>query len=260
MRTPPSTSRPAASARPVAGATPIPVKTASALISVPSASRDAGSRVRADQYLGHLGAGPEVDVVLTVQVQEHLGHLWAQHAQERKLRRFDDRHRDPGGPGRGGHLQPDPAGPDDGDPRYGRQSLAQPLAVIHRPQGEDPVGVRSRHRQPDRHRSGGQQQLVVADRFPAGQHKLAQVPVDGRDRSAEPQVNGVVDVPAVVVDEDRLPFLGALEVALGQLRPLVRVVRLRTDEDDLPAEVLVPERFRRPGSAQRGANDHEGGS
>jgi hypothetical protein len=49
--------------------------------------------------------------VVAVQVGEDLGHLPAEHSQQRQFARLEDRHLDAGGPGRGGGFQADPPAP-----------------------------------------------------------------------------------------------------------------------------------------------------
>ena len=51
--------------------------------------------------------------------REDLRHLPAEHPQQRQLGRLQDRHLDPGRPGRRGGLQADPARADHHNPRRG---------------------------------------------------------------------------------------------------------------------------------------------
>ena len=69
----------------------------------------------------------------------------------------------------------------------------------------------------------------------------------------------MLGVPVLRMDEDRLPLGPALEVVLGQRRPLVGSVRLVADQGDPPVVALLAQRLGRQGSGEAGADDDEGG-
>jgi hypothetical protein len=221
---------------------------------------DPGGRVRADQDPVHLGAEPQVHAVLTVQLGEDRCHLGAEHGQQRLVFHADHGGGDAGVAGGRGHLEPDPARAHDDHPGRRGQGLAQPVAVVHRAQVLHAVGPGPGHRQQGGRGAGGQQQLVVAEALAGAQRDLAQFPVDGGHAGAEPQVDVVLGVPAVLVHEDRIPFLAAQQVALGQRRALIGVVRFVADEHDLPLETLRAQRFRGSNPSERRPGDHERGS
>jgi hypothetical protein len=67
----------------------------------------------------------------------------------------------------------------------------------------------------------------------------------------------VTGVPVAAVDEDRVAFVLAQQVALGQRGTLVRAFRLVAEEHDLVVEPLGAERLGRFGACQPAAYDHE---
>jgi hypothetical protein len=140
--------------------------------------------------------------VLAVQACEDLGHLPAEHPQQRQLGRLQHRHLRAGSPGRGGGLQPDPARADHRDPGRGLEGRPDLVAVGHPAQVQHAPGVGTRHGQAPRRGAGGQQQLGVADPAAIGQ----------RDKPPqEPRLGdgglGVVGEPGI--DLDRHPAVDA---------------------------------------------------
>ena len=80
------------------------------------------------------GAHAQVDAVGAVQVGEDLGHLAAEHPQQRQLGHLHDGDLGAGGAGRGGRLEPDPAGADHRHAFRALERLPDPVAVAHRAQ------------------------------------------------------------------------------------------------------------------------------
>ena len=90
-------------------------------------------------------------------------------------------------------IQPAPTIDDARRPRVNRSRRVSESAVGA--QGEQAVEVAARHVEPARRRSGGEQQLVVADVVAAGDHQLGG-PVDPGDRGAATGDRSLVGVEA----------------------------------------------------------------
>src|SRR5205814_7856375 len=102
-------------------------------------------------------------------------------------------------PGRRGHLQPDPAGPDDGDRAAVPGRLAevgqQRVRLVDRAEITHTRQVSPGHFQPSYSRAGRQQQLVVVQRGDAVECDRVGGRVEVGDPGAEAQVDVVLPVP-----------------------------------------------------------------
>ena len=227
----------------------------------PPASRRRARRTTAPEPVfsmaGDLDARAQVDAVLGVQVGEDLGHLGAEHPQQRQVERLEDRD---GGArlARGGRgLEADPAAADDHHPGAVGERLLEPLAVLDGAEvGDRGAGVVGDPQVP-RRRPGRQQQLGVGLLPVAGADDV-RGGVDRGDLLAEPQVDVVLVVPVGVVHERRLEVVVAQEVALGQRRSLVGQVVLVAVHHDGPLEPRGPQLLDGLGRGQPGSHDDEG--
>lgn len=175
-------------------------------------------------------AGPEVeaDAVLGVQVGEDLTDLGAEDRVQRGRLGLDDGDLGAVLAGRRGDLQADPARARDHDvavvPAEGGEDALEALRVGEAAQvvhaGE--LGARDVHAA--RLRAGDQEQLVVVDDRAVAQPDVLHGRVDRDDGLAEVQLDVVLCVPGRFVDEDAVPFLLALEIALGQGWAFVRMI------------------------------------
>jgi hypothetical protein len=109
---------------------------------------------------------------------------------------------------------PDPAPADHDDPTPALERLADALRVGQGAQVEDAVEIGARQRQPAWLRPGRDEQLVVALVAAVAQHDLVGRPVDRRHPGAEPQVDAVLGVPALVVHVGLVAARGALHELL----------------------------------------------
>ena len=195
--------------------------------------------------------------MLAVQGGEHRGHLRAEDARPAAARR----HLEDGDLGarvarRGGDLETDPAAADDHDARAVARTVAQAVGVVEGAQGERRVGARDG--EAARARPGGEQQLVVAERVPSASVDLVRARVDRDDRGMpRAQVDVVLGVPVVGMHERLVEFGLALQVVLGQRRPLVGQVGLGAEERDAAGEALVAQRLDGLGAGQAGSDDDE---
>lgn len=94
----------------------------------------AGGAAPGDGDLPDLHPAAQVDAVIAVQSGEHLAHLRSERGPQRHRFGFQHSHFQPGGPRRGGHLQPDPTGPDDRQPLRAVEHLQQSVGVLDGPQ------------------------------------------------------------------------------------------------------------------------------
>ena len=197
--------------------------------------------------LGYLDAEAQVDAVLAVQGGEDPAHLRAEYVQQRQLGRLQDRHLDPGRPSRRGDLQADPARADHRIRVAACEGRPDPVAVGHPAQ----VAARRRRRRPA---AAG---AAAPTRWPAAvcrSRSGCRRPAPPRGRSGRSPVTGVPSRSSTPwsayqprVDVDRLAFGLALQVVLGQRRPLVRPdVFLVAAQHDPAAEPLLAQRLRRP--------------
>jgi hypothetical protein len=91
----------------------------------------------------------------------------------------------------------------------------------------------------------------------AGQRHLAAAPVDPGDRRAGQQLDAVGVVPVRRVHEDGVALGLALQVALGQRRPLVGPDVLLGGEHDPAVETLPAQRFGGLGAGPAAAGDDD---
>ena len=160
VSTPLSTARPARSARPVAGLDADPHDEQVALDDRAVAQRQAYAAIRRRRDVLDLGVEPEVHAVRAMQVGEDLRDPGTDHPEQRQRGRLDHGHRAAGRRGGGGHLEPDPAGPDDDDPAALDQRGAQGTAVVEGAQVGDRRAAVVRGVEPARGGAGGDQEPV----------------------------------------------------------------------------------------------------
>ena len=210
----------------------------------------------AGRNVGRRLAEAEHHAVLAVQRRELLAQLGAERAVERGRLRLDDGDGASGLPRGGGGLEADPAGPDDHDLHLRLERGPEGVGLLQGPQVEHVAQVGPGDGELPGRGAGGDRELVVGE--PAAvEGDRAGGAVDRGNRSAQPQVDVVLGVPGAGVDEDRVAFVLAQQVALGQRGALVRALRLVAEEHDLAVEPLVAERLGRLRARQPAAHDHE---
>jgi len=92
----------------------------------------------------------------------------------------------------------------------------------------------------------------------AGQRHLAAPAVDPGDRRAGQQLDSMGVVPVRWVHEDRVAAGLALQVLLGQRRPLIRPDLLLGGQHDPAVETLLAQCLRGLSAGQAAAGDDEG--
>src|ERR1019366_291914 len=98
----------------------------------------------------------------------------------------------------------------------------------HRAQVQHVAGVGTGKTEPAGRGAGGEQELVIGHRLGArgtGRGHGGGGAGDGGDGDAWAQVHAVLGVPVGGVDVDRVSFVAAEQVSLGQRRALVRAFR-----------------------------------
>ena len=179
--------------------------------------------------------------VRAVQVGEDLGHLVAEHPAQRRAVHLHDGHLGAVAARRGRGLQADPAGADDHDASGVAESGQERVGVRKGSQITDAVQVRARCVEAARPGSGGQQQLVVAQRIVPFERDGVPGGIQPRRPHAEHQFHVVRGVPVRVVYVRLVPRVGAHQVPLGQWRPFVGPLGLLADQHDPAVEPGGPQ-------------------
>ena len=157
--------------------------------------------------------------------------------------------------GAGRQLEPDEAAADDDDVTAAGQPGSDLLGVGHRSQDERLVAAGDGQR--PRPRAGGQQEPVEGQRAAVGQRDGAAMAVDGG--GGDPGQHVDVELGQAAVGEQRGRSRGLLGRDRGfrQRRSFVRRVRLVAHERDRAVVSGLPERLRRPTSADARADDDD---
>ena len=213
--------------------------------------------VAVDRELADAHAEAEVDAVRDVQIPEQGGHFVAEHPSQGQPVDLDHGHRAAVLAGGGRHLQADPARADDHHTCGVLEGVEQCLGVLGATQVVHALGVDAGHVERAHPGTGGQQQLVVAQRLATVEGHGVGRRVDRGDAAAEDQVDVLLRVPARVVHVRLVQGLAAQEEVFGERRPFVRPVLLLTDEHDPAGETLGAQRFSRLRPRQRRSDDHE---
>ena len=136
--------------------------------------------------------------------------------------------------------------------------FAQGVRVIDAAEVEHAVQIGSGYREPARLGAGGEQQAVVAQPLAVVELELAACGVEGGGGMAEPQLDLLLGVEALLVDVQLLAPRLAAQVVLRQRRSLVGPLVLDADEHHPPLEALLAERRGGLGAGEAGADDHVG--
>ena len=191
-----------------------------------------------------------------VQVSELAAEFRSEHAVEGTWLRFKDRDRRARGTRGCGRFQADPPGADDHDAGFRGERGTQGLGLRQGPQVKNVAQACAWYVDAARRRTGREHQLVVAYSAAAERHQV-RGRVDHRDGDPGAQVDVVLGVPAGRMDEGRLSFFLAEEVALGERRSFVRAIRFAAEEHHLPVKAFRPERLCRLSASQPASHDHE---
>jgi hypothetical protein len=112
------------------------------------------------------------------------------------------------------------------------------------------------HPEPPVTRSGGYEDLLVADRLAGVQHDRVRGRIDARNARAA-NVYAVVGVPAGRPDVPAFEILFRPEEGLGQRRPAKRDTRFPADDHDRPGETFLPQGGGRVAPREAAADDHD---
>ena len=138
--------------------------------------------------------GEYVDPLGSMQRAEPAAQPGTEHALQGMRRRLDHCHRGAQRASARGHLLPDEAGADDGEPRAVGEHAAQRDRIVEGPQLRHVV-VAGQDREGARPTAGRDQQLRVAQRGAGGQRQSARRGRERRGAGAEQQVDGILLVP-----------------------------------------------------------------
>jgi len=179
--------------------------------------------------------GAQFGAAARVPRRHPVGHLRGQRSRERSVRGLHHGHRTARLARGGGELGADPARAHHHDVVLPGEDRPKPLGVVQRAQ-QVHTGNTFRAWQPDRLRSRRKDQDVVRD----GALGSVQLVVAGAytERLAA-QLE--IDVQGLEVDLEGGSLGLAEQHRLGQRRPVVRLVRLRTDQRHAPGETLFPQ-------------------
>ena len=158
---------------------------------------------------------------------------------------------------RGRDLEPDEARADHDRAARRLGALDDRPAIGERAQRVDMRLVGARDRQADRLGAGREQQPVVGDRAPVGEHDLARTRIDAGDVRLEPQIDAVLGIEAVRAQRHPILRRAAGEIVLGQVRPVDGRRIVVAQHDDAALIVLAPEHLGRREAGRAAADDHD---
>jgi hypothetical protein len=203
------------------------------------------------------GAEQHPDAVVQMDVAIHRADLATEHAFQRDVVGIDHRDVHAALPSRRRDLGTDPTRTDDDH----RAALAQPrskrIGVGNGAQIEHALERCAGDRQATRLRAGGDQQSVVPQPCAVGERELPGPGIQPRRSETQSELDLVLGVEGLVVHIDRAAPGVAAQIVLRQRRPLVRPLRLGTDEDHAPVEPLLSQGLCGLGAREPGAEDDE---
>ena len=158
------------------------------------------------------------------------------------------------GPRGGGEFQPDEARADHDDMPAGGDPLPQRLAVVERPQITHVRQIGIGNVQQPIARAGRQHQMPVIQRRARGEQQPARGAID-RDRAIADQLDVLIAIKLVGPEHQTVRPAFALEIGLGQRRPLIWQMRLVVDQTDALAEAMLAQRCSELKTRMTGADD-----
>ena len=198
----------------------------------------------------------ELDAVGAMQIEVDPSDLGPEHPLQRQRGHLDHRHLAALLAGRGRDLRADPARADDDQSLAAVDPLADSLRIAEGAQVVDAVQLCAGHVEPPRHRSGRDQEAVVAKAPVALEEELVQAELDARHTGRGQQLDVVARVEALVVDVRASRGL-APQVVLGERRAFVGALWLVADQHQAPVKSLLAEGLGRLRAGQAGADDYK---
>ncbi len=203
-----------------------------------------------------LGAREDLHAPASMQGLEEVRKLLAGHPRQHPGRQLDDGRLCAKRPGRGGGFQADIAPTDDQEPFARLHHRLQPIGVGEVAKLVQVVRPGAGKAQLAVHRSRRENQLVVSRLAPAVQPHQPLGSVDRLRPRPEAQGDGLLAIEAVRLQLQVIEVGLALEIGLGERRPLIRRGRLLADKGDRAGMAPLPEQGRGRPAGVASAHDH----
>jgi hypothetical protein len=189
--------------------------------------------------------------------RQHLAHFRTEDPGQRHRVSLDGGHLDAELSKGGRDLGADESETDHDGAAPGLRGGADPIAVLHGAELEDAVEIGARHRQGPVAPARGHEEPIVTDVRAALELDVLARGIDASGPRPQPELDVVLGVIGGGIDELILEALLATQVALRERRPVVGRLSLGPDELDFAVESFLSQHGGRPGSGQRGADDHD---
>ncbi len=167
---------------------------------------------------------------------------------------FDDIDLEALGPRGGGEFEPDETGADHDDVLARRDTLPQRFALVEDAQITHVRKIGVGDVEQAIARAGRQHQMAIVEQRAGREHQFARGAID-RDRAIGDQLDVLVAVEFVRPEHQAVGAAVALQIGLGQRRPLIRQMRLVVDQADALAKTMLPQRGRELKTRMSGADD-----
>ena len=154
----------------------------------------------------------------------------------------------------GGEFQPDETGADHHDVSGRGDPLPQRLALVERSQVAHVRQIGVGNVEQAVARAGGQHQVAVIEKRAGCEHQPARGAIDEGGAIAD-QLDVLVAIELVRPEHQAVGAAFALQIGLGQRRPLIRQMRLVVDQADALAKAMLPQRGRELETRVAGADD-----